>query len=223
MTDLNLQSRVCYITAICSIHCLGLDLPIPGLQGKSKSSYAPTSVLILGGSSSIGANAIQLLRLAYPSMPIFTTSSPHNQARLLSLGATQVFNYHDRAGLVSEVKAASPKSAGVDMIIDCVGAGATQTDICDSFDSAGPKMYSLVISGATVPVPEGVTKFEVDGRILLKIEGGEQVLPALTNLIESGKYQVPLPVRIVGNSLKEIADVMDQVKTVSGTKLIVKL
>lgn len=216
-----MKYRVCYVTAVCAIHCLGLDLPIPGLKG-SESKRAPTSVLILGGSSSIGANAIQLLRLVYPSMPIFATSSPRNEAQLLSLGATQVFNYRSPE-LVSSIKAASPEAAGVDMIIDCVAAGATQTDICDSFDPSGSKKYSFVISGIDVSVSEGVTKFEVDGRILLQIDGGEHVIPALTDLIESGKYQVPLPVNIVGNSLAEIADVMDQVKTVSGTKLIVKL
>jgi NADPH:quinone reductase-like Zn-dependent oxidoreductase len=155
-------------------------------------------------------------------MPIFATSSPHNQAQLISLGATQVFNYRS-PGLVSSIKAASPEAAGVDMIIDCLAAGATQTDICDSLDPTGSKKYSSVTCGITVPVPEGVTKFEVDGMILLEIEGGERVIPALTDLIEGGRYQVPLPVSIVGNSLSEIADVMDDVKTVSGTKLVVKL
>ncbi|CRG83623.1 hypothetical protein PISL3812_00977 [Talaromyces islandicus] len=213
---------ICYATAICAIHSLGLDLPIPGPLGKSGSSYTPTSILILGGSSSIGANAIQLLRLVYPSVPIFATSSPKNQAQVLSLGATQVFDYH-KPGLVSSVKAASPKAAGVDMIIDCLGAGASQTDICDSFDPAGSKKYAAILCGITVPVPEDVTHIEIDGMVLLELDGGEHVIPALTDLLERGKYQVPLPVRIVGQYLSAIPDVMDQVKTVSGTKLVVQL
>lgn len=53
--------------------------------------------------------------------------------------------------------------------------------------------------------------------------GGEKIIPALTKLVEDGEYQVPLPVKVVGHGLEQISEVMDQVKNVSGAKLLVVL
>lgn len=49
------------------------------------------------------------------------------------------------------------------MIVDFVSAGATQTDICDSLDPAGFKLYAATVTGVNIPVPEGVTFSDVDG------------------------------------------------------------
>jgi NADPH:quinone reductase-like Zn-dependent oxidoreductase len=170
----------------------------------------------------VGAAAIQLLRLSYPSLPIFATSSTSHHARLASLGATKLFDYRS-VRVVSDIIAASPGAKGVDMIIDCVAAGARQGDICSSLDSSGSKKYAAVISGVTVPVPDGITRLYISGWSVLDMTGGEKVIPALTELIECGRYRVPLPVKVVGHGLGQIPDVMDQVKNVSGAKLVVAL
>ncbi|EED23115.1 alcohol dehydrogenase, putative [Talaromyces stipitatus ATCC 10500] len=215
---------ICYNAAICTMFALKLRIPIPNFRGASNSEGEPEpkSILVLGGSSVVGASAIQLLRLAYPSVPIFATSSPAHHAHLLSLGATKVFDYHSPT-MVSDIKAASPESRGVDMIFDVVGAGASQTDICDTFDPNGIKKYGALVTAKTVTVPEGVTKFESGGWTLLGMPGQEQVIPALAQLVEEGKYKVPLSVKVVGHGLEQIPDVMDQVRSVSGEKLIVTL
>jgi NADPH:quinone reductase-like Zn-dependent oxidoreductase len=68
----------------------GLNIPIPE---DPKNLPAPTGeyVLVLGGSSSVGKFAIQLLKaLGYK---VLTTASPKSSSMLKSLGATEVIDY----------------------------------------------------------------------------------------------------------------------------------
>ncbi|EXJ86815.1 hypothetical protein A1O3_03769 [Capronia epimyces CBS 606.96] len=212
---------ICFVTAVCTI-VNSLKIPLPFLPGLSTDGQAPSSVLVLGGSSVTGAAAIQLLREAYPSLPILATSSTKHFARLHDLGATSVVNYRSPSA-VADIKAASPGAAGVDVIIDCVSAGASQTDICDVLDPAGSKHYAAVITGVPVPVPEGVTLVDGNAYSMLDMQGGRQLISSLTKLVEEGKYRVPLPVRVVGHGLEELPNVMDEVKSVSGEKVVVTL
>lgn len=212
---------ICFVTAVCAI-VNSLKIPLPFLQGMSTEGQAPPSILILGGSSSTGAAAIQLLRKAYPSLPILATSSVKHFARVKELGATHIVDYKS-ASVVADIKAASPGAAGVEVIIDCVSAGASQTDISDVLDSAGSKRYAAVMSSVPVPVSEAVNKLDVNAWSMLDMQGGKQLIPSLTKLVEEGKYRVPLPVRVVGHGLEELPNVLDEVKTVSGEKVVVTL
>lgn len=165
---------------------------------------------------------IQLLRKAYPSLPILTTSSEKHHARLADLGATYAADYKSPS-VVTDIKAASPAAAGVDVIIDCVSAGASQTDICDVLDSSGPKRYASVVTGVPVEVPEGVSKSDVMAYDMFGAKGGKQLIPSLTCLVEEGTYRVPLPVRVVGHGLEELPRALDEVKSVSGEKVVLTL
>ena len=76
-------------TAACGLFAadqLALELP----------SHEPTArdetVVIWGGSTSVGCNAIQLAVAA--GYRVLTTASPHNQDRVRELGATEVFDHH---------------------------------------------------------------------------------------------------------------------------------
>ena len=151
---------------------------------------------------------------------ILATSSEKNRALTTSLGATYTFNYKSPS-VVTDIKAAYP--AGVDVIIDCVAAGASQTDISDVFDPSGSKRYAAVITGVVVPVPNGVTKLDVNAWDMVGAPGGKQVMPSLTRLVEEGIYRLPVPVRVVGHGLENLPGVLDQVKTVSGEKLVLTL
>lgn len=215
-----MSSRICYNTAVMAI--LGLKIPLPYLPNTSTLGRTPASILILGGSSAVGAAAIQLLRLAYPSLLILATSSPRYHAHLASLGARKLFDYRSPT-VVSDIKGTFPEASGIDMIIDCVSAGAAQTDICDVLDPTGSKMYAAVIAGADVPVPEAVTKLNISGWSIFDVQGGKQIIPALTRLVEEGKYKVPLPVKVVGHGLEQVPMAMDKLKGVSGEKLVVTL
>lgn len=142
--------------------------------------------------------------------------------RLSDLGGTYLADYKS-ASIVADIKAASPRGVGVDVILDCVSAGASQTDICDLLDPSGSKKYAAVITGIPVVVPEGVHKIDVSMGSVVEMQGGEQLFPSLTKLVEEGTYRVSLPVRVVGRGLEQLADVLDEVMTVSGEKVIVTL
>lgn len=133
-----------------------------------------------------------------------------------------MFDYKSPSHL-ADITAASPKSAGVDVILDCVAAGASQTDISSVLDPRGSMRYAGVETGTPVSVPENVEKITVSGWLILEMQGGKQVIPSLTKLVEEGKYRVPLPVRVIGHGLEELPNVLGMVKTASGEKLVVTL
>ena len=86
------EQAACLPLAVSTASCAlfeknQLGLPLPG------SSLTPrnATVLIWGGATSVGAQAIQLAVAA--GYEVVTTSSPHNFARLTALGAGHVFDY----------------------------------------------------------------------------------------------------------------------------------
>lgn len=214
-------NSICFVTAVSGI-IHGLNIPLPFLKGTSTEGKAPSSILILGGSSATGAAVIQLLRKAYPSLPILATSSTKHHSRLIDLGATYVFDYR-LPSVVADIKAALSGAAGIDVIYDCVSAGASQTDITDVFDPEGSKRYATVINGVIVPVPEDVKHIDVSAWWMIGVQGGKQLIPSLTKLVEEGTYRVPLPIRVVGHGLEELPNVLDEMKTVSGEKIVLTL
>ncbi|PRY36688.1 NADPH:quinone reductase-like Zn-dependent oxidoreductase [Umezawaea tangerina] len=67
---------------------LGLPLPTPDPPDRGE------TVLVWGGSTSVGGNAVQLARGA--GYRVVATASPHNFDHVRSLGAAEVVDYHGR-------------------------------------------------------------------------------------------------------------------------------
>ena len=65
-----------------------LGLPLPSLSP----SPTGTTMLLWGGSSSVGCSTIQLARAA--GVEVITAASPHNFELCKSLGASHVFDHH---------------------------------------------------------------------------------------------------------------------------------
>ncbi|MCJ1319763.1 hypothetical protein MMC15_005099 [Xylographa vitiligo] len=180
-------------------------------------------ILVLGGSSGVGAGAIQLLRLALPSATILATSSARHHAHLVSLGATKCFERSTHED-TSAIKAATPDGAGVDAILDAVTAAASQPAIFNAFKSTGPKIYSQVVNGENVEVPEGINSTAVFCRPIFGAKGGTTAMPGLANLVQSGKYKLPVEVEVVGKGFNSIESGLDELmKGVSGTKYVVSV
>jgi NADPH:quinone reductase-like Zn-dependent oxidoreductase len=181
------------------------------------------SILVLGGSSGVGAAAIQLLRLALPSANILTTSSAKHHAHLLELGATKCFERSAQDDTPA-IKAASPGSSGVDAILDTVSAAASQPAVFTALNLTGPKIYSQVMTGANVEVPQGIKSTVVFGRQIFDAKGGMTAMPGLASLIESRKYKLPVKVEVIGKGFDTIEQGLDKLmKGVSGTKYVVSL
>ena len=199
----------------------GLQVPLPYLNPNSSSSLK--SILILGGSSGVGAAAIQLLRLALPSATILTTSSSIHHAHLLSLGATKCFERSAQED-TSPIKAATPGGSGVDAILDAVTAAASQPAVFTALNPTGPKIYSQPVTGQNVETPEGVNSTTVFGRQIFRAKGGMNAMPGLANLVQSGKYKVPIKVESLGKGFNNIGQGLEKLKKgVSGTKYVVSL
>lgn len=212
------MSSVCYLTAACCIY-EHLKIPLPFLQGGESNGPKPNSILILGGSSAVGAAAIQLLRLALPSTTIVATSSPQHHAHLNSLGASKCFDQKS-ANLVADIRSTSPGGNGVDMIIDAVASGASQTNIWEALSAGGPRKYAQVMTGAQFEVPADVHRTNVFGPSVFGQPGGANLMPALTQLIDEGKYRLPVRVKSVGNGFEAIPKGLEELGPgVSGTKL----
>jgi len=202
-----------------------LGISIPHLTGPSTAAGAAQykSILVLGGSSSVGSSAVELLRRSLPSATIIATSSLAHSERLKSLGATAVVDYKTPT-LVADIKAATPDGKGVDAIIDTVASGASEAGIFDVLRPDGPKKVAEIATGAQIQAPAGVTKELVFGRSLYSTPGGENTLNALGSLIAEGKFTVPLQVKIVGTGFEAVAKGLEQLKAgVSGTKLVASL
>ncbi|KAL3488179.1 chaperonin 10-like protein [Aspergillus germanicus] len=211
---------LCHVTAAASI-ILGLNIPLPHL-GFPPSNFLK-SVLVLGWSSVVGAGAIQLLRQALPDATILTTSSAQHHAHLLSLGATECFERSAQDD-PSTILAATANGAGVDAILDAVGAAAGQPAVFSALNSTGPRLYSQVATGATVAILEDVSATVIRGPELFARPEGDKLLPGLAELLESGKYRLPVRVEVVGKGFDAIEPGLRRLQGgVSGTKLVVSL
>lgn len=205
---------------------LGLKVSLPFLQKNGIISQENLrSVLVIGGGSGVGASAIQLLRIAAPSLEIVATASPSHHSQLISLGATACV---DRVtpDIVGGIKAASAGGLGVDAILDAVGGAANENQPClfDTLRADGPKLYSAVFTGSQLSIPAGVEAVTSSGRQTFDVAGGRLAMSALAKLARDGGFKAPLKIEVVGKGLESIGEGLAKLKSgVSRTKLIVTL
>ncbi|KAL9639210.1 MAG: hypothetical protein Q9164_001058 [Protoblastenia rupestris] len=169
-----------------------LKIPLLYLADGSATGSQPQSILVPGGSSDVGASASEILRLVLPSTTILTTSSPQNHDHLTSFGATKAFDQNS-SSLITDIKAATPEGRGVDIIVAAVAGGAAQPDVFCALSEDGPREYAEAITGAQI-----------------QTQGGVNVMPALADLIEQGKFRVPLQVKVAGSGLEAIATGLEE-------------
>jgi threonine dehydrogenase-like Zn-dependent dehydrogenase len=204
---------------------IGLEAPLPFLKDGPTTGFRPSSILILGASSALGAAAVQLLRLAVPDCTILATSSPRHHAHIVdALGANRAFD-RNSPSLVADVKVASPGSRGVDAIIDAVGAGSTQSHVFKVFNQEGPRKYAQVWTGDDeIEVPDGIHSVMFRSRDFAQLPGGKNIMLSLQTLLEEGRYRLPLPVHQVGDGFDGLQKGLELMrKGVSGEKLVVAI
>ncbi|KAI2615226.1 GroES-like protein [Hypoxylon sp. NC1633] len=205
-------------TAACALYqdnTLKLDLPKvprPAPNGKT--------VIVWGGASAVGSNAIQLA--VNSGYEVITTASPKNFEYVKKLGASQVFDYKSPTIQEDLIKAMKGKtSAGA---LDCIGGppqGILQQVV---FQSEGGKGVASTKRGWPEP-PEGVSMYSLFGTTLKDNFVGKAVyndfLPAA---LKAGTY-VPAPDPIiVGKGVGKIQDAVDLInKGVSAAKVVVTL
>jgi NADPH:quinone reductase-like Zn-dependent oxidoreductase len=114
-----------------------------------------TTLLIWGGSTSVGSNAIQLAVAA--GYEVITTSSPRNFDYVKRLGASQVFDYNKKSTVEDVIKALKGKT-----IAGALAIGTGSTEACSDIVHAcnGNKFVSIAsqsVSFDKLPLRRGVS------------------------------------------------------------------
>ena len=126
---------------------LHLPLPQPKPQG------GKGTILIWGGSSSVGCSGIQLARAS--SLDVVSTASPENIEFVKSLGARAVFD-HKSTTVVEDIVNELKKGSKVVGCLDCIGKPNTTGSAAEILSQLGGGPISSV--GAPIEkLPEKVT------------------------------------------------------------------
>lgn len=215
-----------------------------GLQRPSLSPKPTGQTLIVwGGSTSVGCNAIQLGVAA--GYEVFTTASPKNFDLVTKLGASQVFDYNSPTVVFDMTKALKGK-----VLAGAVSIGLGSADACmDILDkSTGRKFIAM----ATFPIShteevsfaQTIFRF-LSWTIVFKVKGlvkgiksnflnGSSVCfnevgkmcfeEFLPKALETGSYVAAPEPHVVGNGIESIQTALDyQKKGVSAQKVVITL
>jgi len=201
--------------ALFSPDCLGLRLPTA-----PKQNATGKTVLIWGGASSVGSNAIQLTVAA--GYEVITTASPKNFNYVKKLGATEVFDYNSPTVTADIVAAFEKKtSAGA---FDCIGPNACDQVFQIAQQIDGVKAVATVYFGSA-DVPGGVTRKGVLATLIKDSHIGKALWEDfLPKALEVGSF-VPAPEPlVVGTGLEKLQEAVDLVRQgVSAKKVVVVL
>ena len=195
---------------------LGLSLP-PSSGTALKNNR---SVLIWGGSSSVGACAIQLAVAA--GAKVVTVASAHNISKLKDLGAAAAFDYKS-PGVIEDIVSALE---GTDFagIGDAIGGDAPK--------SWGPVYTKLGGRFGTVlsprDVPEGIQGTMVYAQMIVthhEKEVGEAIWGEwIENALEKGTVKARPPPVVVGNGLEAVQEgIRVHQEGVSYQKIVVEI
>ncbi|KAJ4314703.1 hypothetical protein N0V94_006336 [Neodidymelliopsis sp. IMI 364377] len=228
-------------TAACALYMKDyLSLKLPAL----KSQKTGEVVLIWGGSTSVGCNAIQLAVAS--GYEVITTASPKNFDLVKDLGATWVFDYHNTTTTQEIIDLLERKKLAGAVAI---GDGSMEACIKIVAVSSGVKF----IAQASLPMPSQIPPtglslvsfisrflwFKVSTFVKCKVKGvgykfiwGDDVMANevgaaiyndfLPSALAEGKYVcAPEPV-VVGTGLEHVQEALDRIKKgVSAQKLVV--
>jgi len=220
-----------------------LALDCPSLSPKPNGK----TLLVWGGSTSVGSNAIQLAVAA--GYEVFTTASPRNFDYCKRLGASRVFDYNDPKTVLDLIKALSGKTIAGALAI---GGGSPEACVAVVRACKGKKFVSVATFpvsfdqplGQKVPMlatvshflwfnvrlwlrtrPSGIrTKF-IFGSSLVHSDVGRAVYADfLPQALAQHRFVAAPEPQVVGTDLDSIQGALDlQRKGVSARKIVVSL
>lgn len=205
---------------------LGLELPAFPTREPPKGDKK--KVLIWGGATSVGSNAIQLAVAA--GYEVVSTASPHNFEYVKSLGASKVFDYHDPGAVDAIVEELKDEGGGKHVGAVAIGSllgennSAFVAVTCAEIVARCPG--KKFVACAMIPpdnIPEGVEAKFIWGASLLDNHLGNAIYrDFLPKAWEGGGYKVAPKVEVVGKGLESIQMAFDILKEgVSAKKIVV--
>ncbi|KEF52168.1 uncharacterized protein A1O9_11795 [Exophiala aquamarina CBS 119918] len=229
-------------TAACGLFQkdqLGLELP------SSQPKPTGKTLLIWGGSTSVGSNAIQLAVAA--GYEVFTTASPKNFAYVRGLGATKVFDYNSKAVVQDIIRAFQGRTTAGAMWIG-VGSGTICMDIlskCEGDKVVTMAAYPMPPTHPTTLIVPTIIYYFMWGQVALWLKskrygikygfifgstlafnevGKAMYQDFLPAALEENRYIVAPDPIIVGKGLESIQAGLDLLrKRVSAKKVVVTL
>ncbi len=223
---------------------LALDHPSAAPRAKGK------TLLIWGGSTSVGSNAIQLAVAA--GYDVITTSSPRNFGYVTGLGARQAFDYNSKSVIADVINALRGRNLAGALAVGQGSAGKCITILgaCEgnrfvamanppaSFDNVpagkgrlwhlAPTMARVIVGGIATAFQarrNGVKTKMIWGSALLNSDVGPMIFDGfLPRALAEGRFVAsPQPI-VVGQGLGLIAEALArQLAGVSAAKLVVTL
>ena len=206
-------------TASCGLFqkgTLGLRLPSSDLKPTGE------TVLIWGGSGSVGNNAIQLA--VATGYNVITTASPKNFGLVKKLGASEAFDYNSPNITEDLVNALKDKNLAGAM--DCNGRGggfAATVAVMEALPKDKTKLMSTVISQSKEELPGGTVTRGAFGGSLKDDEVGPAIWrDFLGPALAQGRYILSPEPNVVGKGLESLQDAFEVEKTAkSGKKTVV--
>ena len=154
---------------------IGAGTAYEGLIDRGRLQAGET-VLITAAAGGVGSAAVQIA--AAVGARVVAVASPPNHDYLLSLGASEVFDYH-AADWAQQVRAVVP--GGVDLLFD--GAGGQTRDQALGAVRDGGRAISIVLQGTPLQLERGITGESFAAR------GGRPRLEQLAALVDAGKLR----------------------------------
>ncbi|KAI0091066.1 GroES-like protein [Irpex rosettiformis] len=195
----------------------GAGLTPPWEEG-GRGKYAGQPILVIGGSSAVGQQVLQLARLSGFS-PIITTASKHNDALVKSLGATHVI---DRTTpLLQGLQ--SITSIPIKIVYDAISEAETQNTAYDALASGGKLILVLASEIDETKLTSDKQLANVYGTVHYMDQRtlGVSLYKNLSRLLETGDIK-PNNVEVLPNGLAGIPDGLEKLKAgkVSAAKLV---
>ena len=198
---------------------LRLDLPAAGDTPPGDKG----TVLVWGGATSVGLNAIQLAtRSGYK---VYATSSPTHFPLIKSLGAIQVFDYKSES-IIDDLKAATSGQTLVGALDCACKSGSTSALSSVLVDSSDSRLFISCVLPNQETLPSGVSTNFIKGVALRYDDAKSQGLwgTFLPRTLADGSYKVLPTATIVGNGLEKLQEAMEvQRKGVSAKKVVVTI
>lgn len=204
------------LVALCSPPGKGLNLPSPTLKDEKNAS--DHTIVVWGGSSSVGSMALQLAQAA--GVRTVTVASKHNFDFCKRCGADEVFDYKD-ANVEKDVIAAVKAKGKFAGIFDAVSIDGQSKEHCQAIAQAlGGGTVAIVAPGGQEP-PEGVTVTMIFGMGPITHPFWDHFI---TEALESGRIKCYPPPYIVGKGLESLQKGIDRSrKGVSAEKIVVEM
>jgi NADPH:quinone reductase-like Zn-dependent oxidoreductase len=203
--------------SMCLFSKSTLGLPLPTSNPKDTGK----SVLIWGGSSSVGTSAIQLAAAA--GVKVVTTAGKHNLDAMKDLGAAEAFDYASSS--VAENITSALQGTTFLGVCDCIGTPQAAGAWSPVYKKLGGR-YASVLPDAK-GLPDGIKGASVYAPMVARSdrEVGEAVWGKwVAEALEKGTLKPKPDAIVVGKGLEDIQKGFDKQKEgVSFRKVVVEL